>query len=96
MRYETLFEMFKTHISKPQDYTDSFWYTVGRSEFHYSMSGEKSKNPEDWVGGGYSSDRATGIYTKKGYRLITLDDGCGGEFQAFFSLAKQIDPEDFY
>lgn len=95
MRYETLFQMFKDQINSPHDYTGSFWYTIGRNGMHYSSQNEINQNPDHWVGGGYTSEFTKEITDKKGYRLVTLDDGCGGEFQAFFKLSMEIDPEEF-
>lgn len=94
MRYETLISMFDKYINKPHDYTDSFWYNIGRSEIHYSAQDETSKNPDNWISCGYTSYTKE-VTDKKGYRIVTLDDGCGGEFQAFFKLSMKIDPEEF-
>lgn len=90
--YGRLINTFYQDIKKPLDYTDSHWY---RDEglIRYSSQGE-GKDPDLWVYGGFSCESID--YTEKdGYVLVMLDDGCGGDFQAFLSLDKKINPEEF-
>lgn len=95
MNYDDLVAIFKEHIYTPHNYTDCFWYPFERSGIHYSAQYELDKNPDLWIGGGYTSEFQKDSFELLGYRIVTLDDGCGGEFQAFFKLSMEIDPEEF-
>lgn len=95
MNYDDLVALFKEHIHTPYDYTDCFWYKLGRHGIHYSAQDELDRNPDNWIGCGYTSDFQKDSVDLLGYRIVTLDDGCGGEFQAFFKLSMEIDPEEF-
>jgi len=93
MNYFELVDLFSTEINTPQDCTEAYWYKY-EDNLHYSANGD-GPDPDTWTGGGYSSDRATNYFERVDYAIVTLDDGCGGEYQAFFALDKQIDPEDY-
>lgn len=93
MNYLELVDLFSTEINTPQDLTERYWYK-NEDCINYSSDGD-GPNPDTWSLGGYSSDLATCYFERVDYAIVTLDDGCGGEFQAFFALDKQVDPEDF-
>jgi len=86
-----LYETFKDEIWQPEDYTNRFWYerTWG---IGWSEEGETQLHPEDWSDS-YDSDRVRDKTVRGDYMLVTLDDGCGGRYQAFFSLKKKVDDE---
>lgn len=89
-----LMAIFEDEMDKPSDNTDCFWY-MNRGYFAFSMEGEVDPDPDFWEGGGYSSDQAHSYHEKHGFAIVTLDDGCGGQYQAFFDLEKRVDPQDY-
>ncbi len=93
MNYLELIDLFSTEINTPEDLTERYWCKYEDS-IHYSAKGD-GPNPNTWTGGGYSSDRASCYFERVDYAIVTLDDDCGGEYQAFFALDKQIDLEDY-
>ena len=94
MNYLELVDLFSTEINTPEDNTEAYWYKSEDGDIHYSEKGD-GPNPNNWTGGGYSSDGATCYFERVDYAIVTMGDGCGGEYQAFFALDKQIDPEDY-
>lgn len=94
MQYADLIDLFIADIETPQDLTDVYWYKNSWGGLHYSGS-KDSANPNTWEGGGYHSDVNYNDVERGVYLLTTLDDGCGGKFQAFFSFYNQIDPEEY-
>lgn len=92
LSYGRLINTFYQEMSKPSDNTDCFWY-MNRGDFHFSEEGETNPDPESW--NGYSSDQAHSYHEKNGYVTVTLDDGCGGQYQAFFDLEKKVNPLDY-
>lgn len=84
-----IYKLFEKEIWKPDDFTDCFWYenTWG---INWSYEGEESQNPDDWENGGYVTDRVRNKTVRDGYMIATLDDGCGGQYQAIFSVSKEI------
>lgn len=91
--YGEALELFEMDRWAPYDQTRSYWYRAD-GEFYYSENDDLA-NPEKWDGGGYSSERVREYVERGSWVLVTLDDSSGGQFQAIFSLDKQIDPEDF-
>lgn len=89
--YGVALELFQEDRWAPYDQTRSYWYEKW-GEFHYSENDDVS-DPDEWDGGGYSSDRVRERFVKDKYLLVSLDDGCGGQFQAIFSLDKEIKDE---
>jgi len=81
-----IYKLFEQESWKPEDYTQAYWYeeTWG---VHWS---EDSSNPDEWEES-YSSDRVREVTEKDGYKIATLDDGCGGRYQAIFDLSKKIE-----
>jgi hypothetical protein len=49
-----------------------------------------SENPEEWEGGGYSTERVRCKVVRDGYILVDMDDDCGGQYQAIFDLSKKV------
>jgi hypothetical protein len=89
--YGVALELFQEDRWAPYDQTRSFWYEAAGS-FYYSENDEAS-DPEEWDGGGYSSERVRCRVIKGDFILVTLDDDCGGQFQAIFSLDKELKDE---
>lgn len=86
--YDDVLELFQEDRWAPADQTRSYWYEKW-GEFFYSENDDVS-DPEEWDGGGYSSERVHSRVVKGGYLLVDLDDSCGGQFQAIFSLDKEL------
>ena len=80
-----IYKLFEEEIWKPEDYTDCYWY---EKPWELCWSDE-SDNPDEWEES-YSSDRVREVTDKDGYRIATLDDGCGGRYQAIFDLSKKV------
>ena len=95
MNYYDLMDLFEYEVLTPEDNTDCFWYTTEDGGIHYNTPDGVDKNPDNWIGGGYSSDVMKDVTKKADHLICTLDNGCGGEFQAFFKLSMEIDPEEF-
>lgn len=85
-----IYKLFAEDMWKPSDYTDCFWYehTWGIS---WSEGGEESQDPDEWEGGGYSSDRVRYKVVRDGYMIVDMHDDCGGQYQAIFSLSKKLE-----
>lgn len=86
--YGVALELFQEDRWAPYDQTRSYWYEKWGS-FHYGENDEPS-DPDEWDGGGYSSDRVRERIVKGEYLLITADDDCGGQFQAIFKIDMEI------
>lgn len=89
--YGVALELFENDRWYPYDQTRSYWYRA-HGEFRYSENDDKP-DVEDWVGGGYSSERVRQYVEKGNYVLVTLDDCSGGQYQAIFSKDKELDDE---
>lgn len=83
-----LFELFYDDIDWPEDMTHLWWIESG-DEVSYNTD----NNTEDLLNGdgnSYSAEIYRNRYVNKdGYVLYTLRDGCGGFYQAIFSLDKK-------
>ena len=86
--YGVALELFQEDRWAPADKTRSYWYEKW-GEFFYSENDDVA-DPDEWNGGGYSSERVLSRVEKGGYLLVDLDDSCGGQFQAIFSLDKEL------
>lgn len=86
--YGLALELFQEDRWAPYDNTRSYWYRRF-GEFHYSENDEVA-DPDEWDGGGYSSERVRSFVEKGDYILITADDDCGGHFQAIFKKDMEI------
>lgn len=86
--YGVALALFEEERWAPQDNTRAYWYEKWGS-FYYSENDDVS-DPEEWDGGGYSSERVRNRAVKGKYLLVDLEDGCGGEFQAIFSIDKEL------
>lgn len=81
-----IYKLFEEEIWKPEDYTHCYWY-----EKPWGLRwSDESDNPDEWVES-YSSDRVWEVTEKGGYKIETLDDGCGGSYQAIFDLSKKLE-----
>lgn len=91
--YGVALEIFKEDVWLPQDLTRVHWYRA-HGEFYYSEDGDPP-NPEEWSDR-YSSDRVREYVTRgRDYVLVTLDDDCGGQFQAILLRSKEVNPDDY-
>lgn len=81
-----IYKLFEKETWKPEDYTESYWY----EEIDYIHWCDEGDNPDEWEES-YSSDRVREVTEKDGYKIATLDDGCGGRYQAIFDLSKKIE-----
>lgn len=89
--YGVALALFEEDRWAPYDQTKSYWYEKWGG-FYYSENDDVS-DPEEWDGGGYSSDRVRSRVVKGKYLLVDLDDCSGGQYQAIFSLDKEIKDE---
>lgn len=89
--YGVALELFQEDRWAPYDQTRSYWYEKWGG-FHYSENDDVS-DPDEWDGGGYSSDRIRERFVKDKYLLVSLDGSCGGQYQAIFSLDREIKDE---
>lgn len=87
--YGEALELFDTDRWRPDDQTRSFWYRQG-GEFHFSENDEFSRNPDNWEGGGYSSERVRQYIERGDWVIVTLDDDSGGQYQAIFTRNKEL------
>lgn len=86
--YGVALELFQEERWAPEDNTRAYWYEKW-GEFFYSENDDIA-DPDEWDGGGYSSERVRSRVVKGDYLLVDLDDSCGGKFQAIFSLNKEL------
>lgn len=95
MSYEKACTSLRDKIWEPTDYTSCFWYTKSWG-FRWSEVYEESHNPDEWEDS-YSTERVRSWDESpcKKYVLVTMDDDCGGQYQAMFSTDKEISPEDY-
>ena len=81
-----IYKLFEEEIWKPEDYTRFYWYEepwmIGWSD--------ESGPPDEWEES-YSTERVRHVTERGGYRIVTLDDGCGGQYQAIFDLNKKLE-----
>jgi hypothetical protein len=87
--YGVALELFQEDRWAPYDQTRSYWYRK-YGEFCYSENDDVS-DPEEWDGGGYSSERVREFIEKGEYVLITLDDCSGGQYQAIFKKTMEVE-----
>lgn len=90
--YGEALDLFDTDRWRPDDCTRAFWYRKWGG-FYYSENDEHYRNPDNWDGGGYSSERVRQYVERGKWVIVTLDDDCGGQFQAIFSLDKELKDE---
>lgn len=81
-----IYKLFEQESWKPEDYTESYWY----EDIDYICWCDEGSDPDEWEES-YSSDRVREVTEKDGYKIATLDDGCGGRYQAIFDLSKKIE-----
>lgn len=81
-----IYKLFEQESWKPEDYTNCFWY----EETWGIRWSDESSNPDEWEES-YSSDRVREVTEKGGYQIATLDDDCGGRYQAVFDLSKKTE-----
>ena len=85
-----IYEVFKDEIWQPEDLTDCIWHS-NHGEVVYNKEG----NVDDLFSG--DGDTYSGCdkwrVEKEGYIIFVLDDGCGGDYQAIFSLKNKQDEE---
>lgn len=86
--YGVALALFENERWAPQDNTRAYWYEKWGS-FYYSENDDVA-DPEEWDGGGYSSERVRDHIVKDKYLLVELDDCYGGQYQAIFSLDKEL------
>lgn len=93
MSYEKACISLRDKIWEPTDYTSCFWYRY-HAGFYWSEVHEENPNPDKWEDS-YSTERVRSWDESscKKYVLVTMDDDCGGQYQAMFSLDKEISPE---
>lgn len=89
--YGVALELFKEERWAPYDQTRSYWYRK-HGEFHYSENDDVS-DPDEWDGGGYSSERLRSFVEKDGYILVTADNCSGGQYQAIFKKDMELSDE---
>lgn len=75
---------FGDNVWTPTDYTDRYW---SKDSWGISWTEEGGEYDDDFE---CSSDRVRDIYMTNAYMLCTLDDGCGGRYQAVFDLTKEV------
>ena len=94
MSYEKACISLRDKIWEPTDYTSCFWCREDGA-FYWSEVYEENPNPDEWEDC-YSTECVRGWDESvcKKYVLVTVDDDCGGQYQAMFSLDKEISPED--
>lgn len=90
--YGVALEVFQEDRWAPYDQTRSYWYRQF-GEFHYGEN-DDVENPEEWDGGGYSSERVRQFIEKDGYILVTLDNDCGGQYQAIFKADMEVTEDE--
>lgn len=90
--YGVALEVFQEDRWAPYDQTRSYWYRR-YGEFYYSEN-DDVKNPDEWDGGGYSSERVRQFIEKDGYILVTMDDDCGGQLQAIFKADMEVTEDE--
>ena len=88
--YGTALELFENDRWAPCDQTRSYWYRNEWGEFHYSENGEQHRSPDEWNGGGYSSDRVRSYVERGDWVIVDLDDHSGGQFQAIFTQSMRV------
>ena len=86
--YGVALALFQEDIWQPVDNTRAYWYEKW-GEFYFSENDDVA-DPEEWVDGGYSSERVRYRTIKGEYLLVTLEDHYGGMYQAIFSLDKEV------
>lgn len=86
--YGVALELFQEDRWAPYDQTRSYWYEAF-GEFFYSENDDVA-DPDEWEGGGYSSERVRSRIVRGNYLLVDLDDCSGGQYQAIFSLDKEL------
>ena len=91
MTYKETVASFGDEVWQPEDCTTSYWYRKW-GELYYSEAYEESTDPDEWENS-YSSDRVRQYVEQGGFVLVTLDDGCGGQYQAIFNKDKEIQVE---
>lgn len=89
--YGVALELFHEDRWAPYDQTRSYWYEKWDS-FYYSENDDVA-DPDEWDGGGYSSERVRSRVVKGKYLLVDLDDCYGGQYQAIFSMDKELKDE---
>lgn len=87
--YGEALELFDTDRWAPNDQTRSFWYRKW-GNFYYSENDERSRDPDNWDGGGYSSERIRQYVERGKWLIVTLDDCSGTEYQAIFTRDKEL------
>lgn len=90
MSFAEAVEACRHHIWEPEDYTDMVWL---REKWGAVQWGDSLEDIED--GDGCSTDRFREVYECGNYVIGKIDDGCGGWYQAIFSLDKELKLNDF-
>lgn len=87
--YGEALELFDKDRWAPYDQTRSFWYREWGS-FYYSENDEHHRDPDLWDGGGYSAESVRQYVERGKWVIVTLDNDYGSQFQAIFSMDKEL------
>lgn len=90
--YEWAVKLLDEHIEKPVNALKAFWYRP-YGELRYSEDGETSRNPDDWEDA-YSSDRVRMCEEAGGFVIMTVDNGCGDNYQIIFLKSNEVSEDD--
>lgn len=90
MSYEKACISLRDKIWEPTDYTSCFWHKTSWG-MSWSEVYEENPNPDEWEDS-YSTERVRGWDESKckKYVLVSMDDDCGGQYQAMFSSDKEV------
>lgn len=85
MSFKDAVAALREHIWEPEDYTYAAWKREYGGVTWFEGDWDDECNDES-----YFSERLRNVHESNGYMIGTLDDGCGGRYQAIFDLSKEV------
>lgn len=85
MSFKHAVNALREHIWNPEDYTASAWKREFGGITWFDGDWDDDDDSES-----YSSDHFRNVHECDGYVIGTIDDYCGGRYQAIFDLSKEV------